>query len=401
MKPKSFSRTVAVCAVVAGLTLAAAGPVAADPASPPTTVAGSGSDTTQDVLDAIAKNIGEPLAGSWNATGSSLITPKGTGACANVSRPNGSGAGVAALRRSLSGTSIPGTSPTQFYPTTSATYAGTNPVPLGGLCFDFARSSSGPGSAANTAGLLQYVPFGLDGVTVAVGPATGPDATAIKGSFDLAELQALYSQGTPQVGSDGVTYDPNPADGTTGTPIHLKVPQAGSGTRSFFAAAVGINPTALPAWVSDTYTPTAGGAGGPVQEHDGTAVQADQNALVPYSTAQWIAQATGHNDRRHGARLQAVDGVPPIDANGKLNKAFAASLLREVYNVIPYAAVNSPGTNLHNIFVSTSPFSPLRLCNKTALITDYGFGLLDGTDPDYHTCGQIDPALRAYAPGTF
>ncbi|MFY1634951.1 hypothetical protein ACN27F_17040 [Solwaraspora sp. WMMB335] len=385
MKLKSFYRAAAVCAIATGLTFVATGPAAADPAAA-TTVAGAGSDTTQDVLDALAKSIGEPLMGSWNAIGgAALITPKNTTGCTNVSRPNGSSAGVAALRRSLSGTGS--------YPTTSATYAGTNPVPLGALCFDFARSSSGPGGNASPTGLLQYVPFGLDGVTVAVGPSSGADATAIRGSFTLTQLRTMYSQGLPQVGSDGATYDPNPADGTTGTAVHLKIPQAGSGTRSFFSSVMGISSSNPPTWVSDMFTPTAGGTAQSVQEHDGTAVRLDHNALMPYSTAVWIAQATGHNDRRDGAVLQTINGVAPI-SGGKLNTAFPGDLLREVYNVIPFAAT-TPGSNLYDIFVSTSQFSPVRLCNKTALITEYGFGLLDGVNTP-HTCGEIDSALRAF-----
>jgi phosphate transport system substrate-binding protein len=397
MKLKSFLVAAAGSAVLAGTVLGIAGPAAADPAAP-TTVAGGGSDTTQDVMDAIAKSISGTAntIGSWNAIlGTSVhgpITPKSTAACTDISRPNGSGEGVTALRRSLSGT-------TGYPATTTATYAagtGATVPALGSQCFDFGRSSSGPGAnAAPTDGLLQYVPFALDGVTMAVGPATGTSATQITGSFDLAELQSMYSTGTPAVGSDGVTYDPNPADGVTGTPIHLLVPQSGSGTRNFFAGVMGINATTLPAWVSDQYTPTGSTTPASVQEHDGTAVQLDHNAIMPFSTAQWIAQATGHSDRRHGAVLQTVSGVAPIDANGKLNESFPSALLREVYNVIPFSATTATGTTLFNIFVSPSTLNPNRVCGRTSLITEYGFGLLTNA-PKGHTCGQISSDLRAF-----
>lgn len=399
MKLKGFYVGAAVCAMVAGVALGTAGPAAADPPNPPNTLAGAGSDTIQDVLNALALSIGpkgHELVGSWDAfqPGSSpivthdAITPKNTVACTGVSRPNGSGEGVAALRLSLAGTS--------GFPSASlATYPGSKLPTPGSRCFDFARSSSGPGTNASATGYLQYVPFALDGVTLAVGPASGTNATNIHGSFTLAQLQAMYKNGTPEVASDGVTYDPYAGDGVTGTPIDLLIPQPGSGTRSFFAGVVGINATTLPDWVSDHYTPTAGGASQAVEEHDGTAVQQDRNAIMPFSTAQWIAQASGHNDRRHGAVLETVDGVQPVDNSGKLNESFPGALLREVYNVIPFSATTATGTDLYNVFVSPSTLNPQRLCNLKSLITEYGFGLLDSA-PKGHTCGQIDPAFRAF-----
>src|SRR5882672_1309493 len=136
MKLKSFATAAAIAAGITAIAIGLAGPAAADP-SAVTTLAGAGSDTTQDVLNAIATNIGPStgtkLVGSWDATPVHTdITPKSTAACTNITRPNGSGEGVNALRRSLSATS---------------TAAGlTHPVPLGSGCFDFARSSSGPGA---------------------------------------------------------------------------------------------------------------------------------------------------------------------------------------------------------------------------------------------------------------
>ncbi|NMO51197.1 hypothetical protein HH310_08350 [Actinoplanes sp. TBRC 11911] len=395
MKLKGFLVAAAGSAVIASAVLGATGPAFADPAAP-TTIAGAGSDTTQDVMDAMAKALAPATIGSWNAiTGGTTvhdpITPKSTTACTGVSRPNGSGEGVTALRRSLSNTA--------GYPaSTTATYAagaGATVPALGSLCFDFARSSSGPGANASSSGLLQYVPFGLDGVTTATGPATGSNATLIKGAFTLAQLKGMYANGTAAKATDGVTYDPNPADGNQGTTIHLLIPQAGSGTRSFFSTALGFNGTTPPAWVSDTYTPTAGGATASVQEHDGTAVSLDHSAIMPFSTAQWIAQATGHGDRRHGAILQKIDGVAPTAA-GVLNQSFPSDLLREVYNVIPFSATTATGTPLYNTFVNQTPSNPLRMCARTAVIQTYGFGLLNNA-PKGHTCGQIAPELRAFS----
>jgi len=393
MKLRSFATAAAICAGIAAVAIGMAGPTGADPSRVPTDIAGSGSDTTQDVVGAIAENLG-PAApanlkvGSWDATPVHTdITPKASG-CTNITRPNGSGEGVGALRRSLSGTAAVGN--------TASVAAGLTPHPItpGALCFDFARSSSGPGANASSSGLLQYIPFAKDAVTVSVGATTtGTDSTVIKGSFTTAQLQALYASGTPQTGSDGVTYDPNPADGTTGTAIHLLIPQAGSGTRTFFAGVVGINATTPPAWVHDTFTPTGGGTSQSVEEHDGTAVSLDHNALAPFSIAQWISQANGHNDRRNGAVVQSIDGQAAV-VSGKINPAFPAAFTREVFNVIPFSATTATTSDLFKVFVATS--GPFRLCGQTATITNYGFAPLTA-----HTCGQIDPALRAFAAGTF
>lgn len=385
MKLQSFIGAAGVCALAAGVMVGlAAGPAAADPAGPTTSIEvdGGGSDTTQDVMNAIANDAGYS---SWNAlnptTGAAhdLIDTKATAACTDISRPNGSSEGVAALRRSLSATS------TATYP--GATWA------AGSGCFDFARSSSGPGANASTSGQLQYIPFARDGVTVAVGPLSGTDATAIGGTFDLAELQAMYSAGTPAVATDGVTYDPRTDDGLTGTEIHLLIPQAGSGTRNFFSTAMGISSTAPPTWVKDTYVPTAGGAAESVQEHDGTAVRADHNALMPYSIAQWLAQQSHPDlDRRDGARLQNIGTLSPFDATGvRLNTAFHASLLRDVYNVISRAAVDAGPTNILNaIFVGSNP--AVGVCAPSSgRIAEFGFGSIGSR------CGVVDPALRAFA----
>jgi len=408
MKLKGFVTAAAIAGGITAIAIGMAGPAAADPAAV-STIAGAGSDTIQDVMNQLATDDGGNLVGSWDAFKPGTtppvvhddITPKSTTACTNVTRPNGSGEGVGALRRSLSGSTKVGST------ASVATGLAPHAIPLGAACFDFARSSSGPGANASTSGLLQYVPFALDGVTVAVGPASGTDATNIKGSFTEAQLKTLYSVGTPQVGSDGVTYDPNSADGTTGTAIHLLLPQAGSGTRTFFAGVMGINATTPPAWVKDTFVPTAGGAAQSVEEHDGTAVQLDHNALAPFSSAQWISQARGHNDRRHGAVLETINSTNPClpttsacSDTSTLNESFPSDFLREVYNVIPVSATTSGGSdaNLFNVFVSTSSLK--RICSHSTDITNYGFGLLTSA-PKGHTCGQVSSDLKAFAPGVF
>src|SRR5437868_2504734 len=54
----------AAVTTTAGLVVGVAGPASADPV---TTLVGVGSDTTQDVLDAVANQIGGGVVGSWDA----------------------------------------------------------------------------------------------------------------------------------------------------------------------------------------------------------------------------------------------------------------------------------------------------------------------------------------------
>ncbi|BCB75817.1 hypothetical protein GCM10022251_25900 [Phytohabitans flavus] len=394
MKLKSFIAAAGVCALVAGVLVGAAGPATADPSGPTTPIDldGSGADTTQDVMNGLANMIG---FSSWNSIPPySLITPKPT--CPNIARPNTDFDGLAALRRSLS------VSSTAFY------NAGVNNPPLGSRCFEYARTSVRPTSAQQSnAGLLQYVPFGLDAVGIAKG-----GTSLVGGVFTLSQLQEMYRFGTPVTATDAVTYDPvdvsNPLDlpAPGSTAVHLLLPRAGSGTASFFAAAMGID-FPVP-WVKDWYTPAGGGAAQQVAENDGSAVVADSRALMPYSIAQWLAQqarAGTSIDRRNGARLIGVAPSPPrfgpvispFTPNGlQLNPNWHSILLREVFNVIPFAATTAgPGTgylnDLWEIFVDTSN-TPISLCRRTSVLQSWGFAQLPAG-----RCGNVtDVTLRAF-----
>ncbi|MFD0745456.1 hypothetical protein ACFQ1L_29315 [Phytohabitans flavus] len=274
-------------------------------------------------------------------------------------------------------------------------------APLDSRCFEYARSTVRPGANASSTGLLQYVPFALDGVGVAVGPNSGANATLIGGTFTLSQLQAMYSTGAPQTASNGVSYDPvdvsDPLDVPVigSTAIHLLVPQFGSGTRTYLAGVLGFDPYFLPRWVKDRYGPGLLA----VQENNGSAVAADNRAIMPYSIAQYLAQTARAGtpiDRRNGSRLQNIGGVSPFTPSGlQLNPNWHSILVREVFHVIPFAATTAgAGTgylnDLWEIFVDTSN-TPFSLCRRTSTITSWGFGLLPAG-----RCGAIDPTLRAF-----
>jgi ABC-type phosphate transport system substrate-binding protein len=215
-----------------------------------------GSDTLQDSMNAIVNGTtitgatvrvtsNNKTLGNFDAFGSAAIQTKPAGAF--FGRPAGSGAGVTALRASITG----------------ANYSGNPAVPARQILgqVDIARSSSGPGGNANANGLLAYVPYGRDAIGFAYkgGDSSWANLTA-------AQLKAIYECTTTTVG--GVTVKP-------------RIPQSGSGTRSFFLGAIG-NPT-LGSCVSD--------ATGTTPENDASVLGA--NELIPFSVANWVSQANG------------------------------------------------------------------------------------------------------------
>jgi ABC-type phosphate transport system substrate-binding protein len=312
-----------VLAGVAGVGLLAfgAGTAQADPSGNPAgntrPLIGVGSDTTQGVMNAMSNAVtvnGQKVISSWDAVGSSTIATTTSAACASVTRPNGSGAGRTALLSSLG---------------------------AGNGCLTFGRSSS-LNLAAATPG-LTYVPFAVDAVTYAVTPNS-----AIPRTLTLADLHAIY------------TCDPNYVGTAPNYAIHPLLPQAGSGTRSFWETTVGIADSDVTSSKYPCISDTKGGK--PIEEHDGRVL--DDSSLAPFSIAQYIAQGAGTlADIRGTAVLGSINGTPSL----LLNTSAAAT--REVYNEIPTSKV------------AVSPFSDVfvgpnsGICSQQALIKTYGFGI--------------------------
>ncbi|MFF7156553.1 hypothetical protein [Streptomyces sp. NPDC008139] len=334
-----------------GVTIVA-GTAQADPAAGVhRTLVAVGSDTTQDVLNGLGNKIADPnptgssdgnLIASYDATGSSTISTRDT-TCASVTRPDGSGAGVNALRADIA---------------------------AGSHCIDFARSSSTP----NATGQFTFIPFAVDAVTAATATTTNLPAnfTYLAGGSSLTNAQKATSDLTRVYNCLDTAGNPLPA-GTYptigGVTVHPLVPQAGSGTRKFWASTLGFNATTLPSCVKDT---AANGAA--VQEHNGSALQGP-NDLMPFSIAQHIAQGRslpGVTDRRNGAVLKTVNSTAPLNASGNLNTAFPVT--REVYNVIPDSRVTGE-TLIKNTFVgSASKVCTAKYDSTTTVINKYGFG---------------------------
>lgn len=355
----NFAKRAAIVAGTAALgVVVVAGAAQADPPSGVhRALVGVGSDTTQDVLNGLSNSIFDPnptgssdgyLIASYDATGTSPISTRDGSTCQSVVRPDGSGAGVKALRDDIT--------------------AGTH-------CLDFARSSSAP----NASGQFDFIPFGVDAVTLAV--KTG---STVGGNVTLADLQHAYNCQD----STGAALPTGTFPKINGVTVHPLVPQAGSGTRKFWASTLGFNATTLPSCVSDVAK-----NGNSVQEHNGNALQRTVAAdgaedVMPFSIAQFIAQGRsipGVTDRRNGAVLETVGGVSPTDAGGNLNTAFP--ITREVYNVIQHSRVAE--SLIKNTFIgSGSEVCTAIYSGTTSVINEYGFG----TDAN---CGAQSAALTS------
>ncbi|MFE2942924.1 hypothetical protein ACFXKG_28285 [Streptomyces sp. NPDC059255] len=281
---------------------------------------GVGSDTTQDIGNSLGSAILDPngtpdnqLIASYNATGTATIQTRASGCVIN--RPNGSSAGIDALR---------------------------NAVLNSTGCIDFARSSRGPVNTTTQA--LTWIPFAKDAVTVAV-----RSDSALNNNLNLSttELRDIY------------TCAKTTHNGVALTPL---LPQAGSGTRTFFLEKIGVTEAQIGSCVNGT-----------VQEHDGTALDTAGD-IAPYSIAQYIAQTGGVVTDRHGVTvLGKVEGVAPRNANGTLNVAFPYN--RDVYNVVPTAKLTGGATPDADLISAFSGSTSL-VCNQAARIQTFGFGTL-------------------------
>jgi ABC-type phosphate transport system substrate-binding protein len=301
-----------------------------------------GSDTLQDATNALANGTsitgsrvrvtaGGETIGSFDAfpstgTGSQIQTKPGG---PYFLRPSGSGNGVTALRASITGNP---------YGPSGAQKTITGQI-------DIARSSSGPGSNQNPDGKLAYVPFGRDAVSYIY-----KGGTAAWANLTAAQLKQVYEGTLTSI--DGVAVNP-------------RLPQSGSGTRSFFLGAIG-NPT-LKAGI-DTNNTTA--------ENDATVLAAGE--IIPFSVASWTAQVTGAAGvntvaAASGVSLgSAVSGVAAVSGSGAStvpNATYYANTTfgRDTYLVVERARITSgDGKYDPALAALVNPASAQGLTNFTA-----------------------------------
>jgi phosphate transport system substrate-binding protein len=314
-------------------------------------LAAAGSDTTQDVMGAVltayrgdaAANPDGDLTVNIPVRPAGPLTVAGDGTCAErtyvpagqddppatFAAPSGSGPGKSAL---------------------------ADPANLASACIDIARSSSGRG--ATDPAQFEYYGFAKDAVSWAHYPGAAP------GDLTVSQLRGIYA----------CTITDWKQVGGQDAPIVRYLPPAGSGTRSFFVGTVlGAEPATD---CGEVFT---------AAENDGSAVPAHDraDAILPYSVAQWVAQANGAStDLRSGLRIGAIAGQNPVsgpDAAGRyqpdpavINGDFPG--VRTVYNVLDTRLPSYPQALRVVGFDATGPG---YLCSGTpavaSILTTFGF----------------------------
>ena len=375
-------RNAAVGLAAAVLALAAtASPAVADP-NPATdfrTLALTGSDTTQDLGNALGETVrigGNKVIASWDARppagGSTRITTKATG-CAGTAgggfvRPNGSGNGRLSLRASLNQDIGQGG---------AGIWQGDSIVG----CVDAARSSAYSSTTPGTSGALTYIPIGVD----AVSPAINTNSDFPRNN-SFARIQRVYK-----------CFDNN----ITGLPAQPVIPQAGSGTRSFWLQQMEITEQEITLGDLPCLTVVAF-----PQEHDGTVLDGHPERIVPFSAAQYIAQTNSAliaseipgltvTDRRSQAILTGMNRVgQPVQqpvVGGVLNPNYP--LNRDVYHVVPTA--NLADATIDAVFTGTDSLActvTVNVGGSPRKVTEVlGFGTRSATTDLFHqVCGTVD-----------
>lgn len=402
MKVGNFAKgcTVAATAAMLAAGLIAAPAAMADPASTPAvtaaTITGFGSDTTQDVMNEIAKSVntlkGSAWLASYDALGGTTVVAKPDGAA--VPRANGSGEGFKLLQvaKGTLGSSAIVSGNTKSAVTISTAEAAGQ--------VDFARSSSN-GSGSNASGIWSYVPFAKDAVTLAVNPASATNGMAslanvltVGASGDTATTASIYSiyhcmaryvhttAAGVYVGVSG-TSAPVTVNGVTSaksTLIKPVLPAYGSGTRSYFVKSVagysaGDSATLVDPTSADTSCLIDTFAGQGINEHDGLAIKGlGAGAIGPFSIPQWVSQAkaatTGVKDRRNGTILLGVAGAAPTTGTGaNLATNTAFSVKRVMFNVLPYGKLSDTNSREYALFNGQDSL----VCQATSSITKMGF----------------------------
>lgn len=405
----TLKRGIALTSAVTALGLLGSATLAptasADPRQHTNQVVGTGSDTTQEVINAFAGQADDdyytPLASSapfgrtqissWDAVApgdpNNTLTCIAPRAGLNAfQRPNGSSQGRFALSRSFFGTPL-----TFANPTGDPACAGKSTSGI----VDFARSSSGASGSAN--GGLTYIPFGYDALTYAYtyvdGVAGDAGDTTSLGHDDLsfAELQSLFT---------------GAGNGATIRSL-LVVPcdiQHGSGTHKDWPPKVGgaVNIASIDAASNrcDALGVVGADPNGRLQESKPNQLEAKADLfeaanpgqaamlIVGHSVSNFVAQANGASpsflvpDVALGSAItgqQPFTGTAPnLIGNPDFYNAAPASPGvtpgRKVYNVVLTDVRDNPGNDgLKELFFGATS----KVCQATATIQKFGFALLN------------------------
>lgn len=239
---KTIRLTGAAAVGALALSMALTGPASADPAFTPDAddIVGVGSNTTEFLMQALANKFNDQGIGgtkrmaSFDAEGSATIVLRQ--GSAPITRPNGSSAGIDELQ--------------------------ANPD------VSFARSSRGPNATGDEG--TSFYPYAKDKLSYVFAK---PNSN-VSPTLSASDLFDIYTCGKTDWSQFG-----QPAGH-----IQAKVPQAGSGTRSFFLASIGETETQLQAAIAQ---PDSVCSVTEVEEHDPHAVIGKPNAIAPFSAARY------------------------------------------------------------------------------------------------------------------
>jgi ABC-type phosphate transport system substrate-binding protein len=408
---RMFSKLLAAAAGAATVAALVMAPAMADPINPltgkfveprPCDVVGTGSNTLEYLFDQFSVDYNTPIVKthpgaqaetckkfptsffySWDALQNAAATSspmiKFKSGCAKEERPNGSSAGIAALAANEGGT-------TSGHP-----------------CLDYARSSRPPKSTDPTT--TTFVALAQDNVTYAtIHPSKkfpkGSNAPTNLTTTDLHNIYSCTVRRWNQVG------------GKSHALIKPLLPQMGSGTLSFFLAA--INVVTPGPCVNEPAT---------LEENEGVdpiyREAAAPNELVPFSAGKWLAQEYHSPACAHSTCPTDPSGVfikckkPKkgqnefgCDVNGvlKLNDINSTDPIRGTELNPPFSKSNPTGyttafvRTLYSVVRGTKSvpsyltkfFGPKGfICSKgeQSRIRDYGFEVAD--IPGFPACGSL------------
>ena len=339
-------RTVITMSVAAATLAAGAGAALADPSSSPavTSIVAVGSDTTQFLSDQISTDYNATTPTnpfySWDAVNPSTGLPGDTISTKNdancsLTRPNGSGAGIAQLQNKLKATN------------------GTD------YCVDIARASRNIQSSDGTG--LTSVLFAKDLITY----ATNSGGNGVTNLTDT-DLTAIFTCNASLISpsySGAVKW--NEVGGTSTDAIIPVLPQSSSGTRSQWLSDIGVT-TPGSCVVNGTY------GGNAIEENEGnnavfTATgnpTGYKDVLGIFSGGSYVSQVyTLHSPDTHGTLLlQDIDSKAPLTATHTINtaglSAFPATYIRGLY----YVTLNAGTASAPK--VPTSPIDLTKLLGQ-------------------------------------
>lgn len=303
LRTRILTAALAVTSIATPAVLATTGTASA---AAPVRLAAAGSDTTEAVMDVVLSRYAtSPTNVDANTTSNIPALPKAGGFA------------VAADTTCETRTYVTAGSPPTTYTAPNGSGAGKNalkdPTNLTNGCIDIARSSSGRSGSDPAA--FQYFGFAKDAVSWAA--FNGGHAPA---SLTKAQIKSIY---------DCTFTNWSEVGGTAGA-IQRYLPQAGSGTRSFFIANIldGSDPTLAAGCAAVKL----------VEENKGDQVAAADRpgAILPYSAGSWIAQANGAT-----VNFRSTATVRAITVSGVVQKPVAGPTFGKYQ---PNASVINGGT---------------------------------------------------------